>query len=166
MINLSVGPKTVDNTCLIYRHILMDKPRAYIDGIERVFDADTVHVQSEGMASLSHNNFIERFHVTLKQCTKVMRGLRSPTTASLVLAGWRRVRLVALPVSDAILVRGDPMKLKVVLELSDEGGYTVYAPSLPGCISEGDTKEEALANIRQAIKLYLEPTEDARPADA
>ena len=52
------------------------------------------------------------------------------------------------------------MKLTVVLEPSEEGGYTVYAPSLPGCISEGDTKEEALANIREAIELYLEPTED------
>jgi predicted RNase H-like HicB family nuclease len=52
------------------------------------------------------------------------------------------------------------MKLKVVLEPSDEGGYTVYVPSLPGCISEGDTVEEALANIREAIELYLEPTED------
>ena len=52
------------------------------------------------------------------------------------------------------------MKLKVVFEPSDEGGYTVYVPSLPGCISEGDTKEEALANIREAIELYLEPVED------
>ncbi len=52
------------------------------------------------------------------------------------------------------------MLLTVVLEPSDEGGYTVYAPSLPGCISEGGTKEEALANIREAIHLYLEPVED------
>jgi len=49
------------------------------------------------------------------------------------------------------------MKLKVVLEPSAEGGYTVYVPSLPGCISEGDTIEETLANIREAIELYLEP---------
>lgn len=52
------------------------------------------------------------------------------------------------------------MKLKVVLENSDEGGFTVYVPSLPGCISEGDTEEEALANIKEAIELYLEPVED------
>lgn len=52
------------------------------------------------------------------------------------------------------------MKFTVVLEPSDEGGYTVYAPSLPGCISEGDTREEALENIREAIELYLEPVED------
>lgn len=53
------------------------------------------------------------------------------------------------------------MKLKIVLEPSDEGGYTVYAPALPGCISEGDTREEALTNIREAIELYLEI--DAQP---
>ncbi len=52
------------------------------------------------------------------------------------------------------------MKLKVYLEPSEEGGYTVIVPSLPGCISEGDTKEEALKNIRKAIELYLEPVED------
>ena len=52
------------------------------------------------------------------------------------------------------------MKFQVVLEPSDEGGYTVYVPSLPGCISEGDTAEEALANIQEAIELYLEPVED------
>jgi len=52
------------------------------------------------------------------------------------------------------------MKIRVVLEASDEGGYTVYAPSLPGCISEGETEAEALANIKEAIELYLEPIED------
>ncbi|MFM2312021.1 MAG: hypothetical protein RLZZ04_1297 [Cyanobacteriota bacterium] len=48
------------------------------------------------------------------------------------------------------------MKLQVVLEPSDEGGYTVYVPALPGCISEGENADEALENIREAIKLYLE----------
>jgi predicted RNase H-like HicB family nuclease len=48
------------------------------------------------------------------------------------------------------------MKLKVILEPSDEGGFTVYVPFLPGCISEGDTIEEALANIEEALALYLE----------
>lgn len=49
------------------------------------------------------------------------------------------------------------MKLTVVLEPQEEGGYTVYVPSLPGCISQGDTKQEALRNIKEAIELYLEP---------
>lgn len=52
------------------------------------------------------------------------------------------------------------MKLKVVLEPSDEGGYTVFVPSLPGCISEGESIDEALVNIREAVELYLEPVED------
>jgi predicted RNase H-like HicB family nuclease len=52
------------------------------------------------------------------------------------------------------------MRLKIILEPSEEGGYTAILPSLPGCISEGDTKEEALKNIREAIELYLEPVED------
>ncbi len=52
------------------------------------------------------------------------------------------------------------MKLRIVFEPSEEGGYTVYVPSLPGCISEGDTKEEALSNIKEAIELYIEPVED------
>lgn len=52
------------------------------------------------------------------------------------------------------------MKIKVVLEASDEGGFTVYVPSLPGCISEGENEEEALANIKDAIELYLEFIED------
>ena len=52
------------------------------------------------------------------------------------------------------------MHLKVGLETSEEGGFTVYVPSLPGCVSEGDSREEAMANIREAIELYLDPTED------
>ncbi len=52
------------------------------------------------------------------------------------------------------------MKVKIVLEQSDEGGYSVYVPALPGCISEGNTKDEAVENIKEAIALYLEPIED------
>ena len=52
------------------------------------------------------------------------------------------------------------MRFKVLLEPSDEGGYTAYVPSLPGCISEGETVEDALDNIQEAITLYLEPVED------
>ena len=48
------------------------------------------------------------------------------------------------------------MKLTIVLEPQEEGGYTAYVPSLRGCISQGDTKEEAIKNIKEAIELYLE----------
>lgn len=49
---------------------------------------------------------------------------------------------------------------EVILEPSNEGGFTVYVPSLPGCISEGDTEEEALDNIKDAIDLWLGDQDD------
>ncbi len=52
------------------------------------------------------------------------------------------------------------MNIQVVLEPSDEGGYTAFVPALPGCISEGDSKDEAIKNVQEAIALYLEPVED------
>ncbi|NJK46133.1 MAG: type II toxin-antitoxin system HicB family antitoxin [Pleurocapsa sp. SU_196_0] len=52
------------------------------------------------------------------------------------------------------------MKLQILLEPSEDGGYTVSVPALPGCISEGDTREDALFNIHEAIALYLEPVPD------
>ncbi|MHA1682360.1 MAG: type II toxin-antitoxin system HicB family antitoxin [Promethearchaeota archaeon] len=55
------------------------------------------------------------------------------------------------------------MKFKIVLEECEEGGYSATVPALPGCISEGDTKEEALENIKEAIELYIEPEDDENP---
>jgi len=52
------------------------------------------------------------------------------------------------------------MVFKVVIEPSDEGGYTAWVPSLPGCVSEGGTIDETMANIREAIELYLEPIDE------
>ena len=51
------------------------------------------------------------------------------------------------------------MNLKVILEPSEEGGYTALVPSLPGCISEGDDIQSALLSVREAIQLYLDPFE-------
>jgi len=51
----------------------------------------------------------------------------------------------------------------VVLEENEEGGFTIFVPSLPGCISEGDTKDEALQNIKEAIELSLEPNVEKIP---
>ena len=52
------------------------------------------------------------------------------------------------------------MQFTVKLEESDEGGYTVQCLELPAAISEGDTKEEALKNIKEAIQLVLEVMEE------
>lgn len=53
--------------------------------------------------------------------------------------------------------------MKVILKPADDGGFTAIVPALPGCITEGDTREEALQNIREAIELYLEPVEGDVP---
>ncbi len=47
------------------------------------------------------------------------------------------------------------MRYTVILEPQEEGGYTVTVPALPGCISEGDTREESIENIKDAIALYI-----------
>ncbi len=52
------------------------------------------------------------------------------------------------------------MNIKIALEPSEEGGFTVWIPALPGCISEGNSREEALKNIQEALELYLEEVED------
>ena len=54
------------------------------------------------------------------------------------------------------------MNLRVILELDTEtASWSAVCPELPGCASAGDTKEEALSNIREAIDLYLTPDEPA-----
>ena len=52
------------------------------------------------------------------------------------------------------------MEIKIVLEEQEEGGYTVHVPSFQGCISQGETIEEALKNIKEAIELWIEPEEN------
>lgn len=54
------------------------------------------------------------------------------------------------------------LKYTATFTPEEEGGYSVYVPALPGCFSEGETFEEATANIREAIELYLE---DVTPVD-
>ncbi len=53
------------------------------------------------------------------------------------------------------------MRYTVVLEQESDGGYVVCVPALPGCVSQGDTRAEALANIREAIDLFIEDCRDA-----
>lgn len=48
------------------------------------------------------------------------------------------------------------MKYTVILEKGQESGYVAYAPALRGCVSQGQTREEALANPKEALQLYVE----------
>lgn len=48
------------------------------------------------------------------------------------------------------------MKIKILLVPEEVGGYSVFVPGLPGCMSQGETKEEALTNIKEAIGLFLD----------
>ena len=52
------------------------------------------------------------------------------------------------------------MKIAVILEAAEDGGFTASIPTLPGCVSEGDSIEEALGNIREAFTLLIEATDD------
>src|SRR5437660_446416 len=54
------------------------------------------------------------------------------------------------------------MRYTVVLEQEEDGGYVASVPALPGCVSQGDTRAEALNNIREAIELYVEDCRDCR----
>jgi predicted RNase H-like HicB family nuclease len=53
------------------------------------------------------------------------------------------------------------MRYTVVLEQEEDGGYVVSVPALPGCVSQGGTRDEALNNIREAIGLYVDDCRDA-----
>jgi predicted RNase H-like HicB family nuclease len=59
------------------------------------------------------------------------------------------------------------MNWRVLLEQDPEtGDWAVWCPELPGCASAGETEEEALQNIREAIELYLQPDPLDLPSDA
>jgi predicted RNase H-like HicB family nuclease len=48
------------------------------------------------------------------------------------------------------------MRHTVILELEADGGYVASVPALPGCVAQGDTRDEAIKNIREAADLYIE----------
>ena len=51
-------------------------------------------------------------------------------------------------------------KFTVILEAESDGGYSVYCPALPGCVSQGDDRSSAIENIREAICLVLESCQE------
>ena len=52
------------------------------------------------------------------------------------------------------------LKYTILIEKNEEGGYTVTVPSLPGCITQGDTWDEAIVNAKEAIAGYIEALKD------
>jgi len=48
------------------------------------------------------------------------------------------------------------MLYTVILEKEEDGGYVATVPALPGCVSQGDTRDEVMRNIREAADLYIE----------
>jgi predicted RNase H-like HicB family nuclease len=58
------------------------------------------------------------------------------------------------------------MKFKVIIHDAEEGGYWATVPALPGCVSEGETMDQMLANIREAIACYLDAPEPTLPEKA
>jgi len=68
--------------------VITDKLAAYLDGIELAFGADTRHIPSKPFIDADSTNVIERFHRTLKDRTKVMRGFKQADKARLILDGW------------------------------------------------------------------------------
>lgn len=57
------------------------------------------------------------------------------------------------------------MTIKVILERGEDGYIVAHCPALKSCWSQGKTREEALRNIREAVKLYLEPQPSQLPED-
>ena len=56
------------------------------------------------------------------------------------------------------------MKYTVIIEKGHESGYVAYAPALKGCVSQGETREETLKNIKEAMEVYIEALlEDGLP---
>ena len=52
-------------------------------------------------------------------------------------------------------MRKGNIRFTVILEKETQGGYSVYVPALPGCASQGETRRQAMKNIKEAIDLYL-----------
>jgi len=63
-------------------------------------------------------------------------------------------------------LKKDTNSYTVVFTPAEEGGYTATVPALPGCISEGDSFEEAKENIAEAIGLYTEVARTFKPSGA
>jgi len=68
--------------------VITDSLKSYIDGIELAYGADTKHIQTKGLTAEINTNIIERWHGTLKDRTRVMRGFKNVNSAQTTLDGW------------------------------------------------------------------------------
>ena len=68
-----------------------------------------------------------------------------------------------MPIGSASAV-GEKMKFRVLIERDEDGVFVAQVPSLPGCVSQGQTRADAVANIQEAIAGYLESLSDRNEA--
>jgi len=80
--------KAAERADKLPKKVITDKLAAYLDGVEIAFGAETEHVRSQGFTVQPNTNLIERFHGTLKDRTKVMRGLKNIESAIEFTEGW------------------------------------------------------------------------------
>jgi transposase-like protein len=80
--------QAADRAGKVPRCVITDKLAAYLDGIELAFGADAKHIQSKPFTVENSTNIIERFHGTLKDRTKVVRGFKNIDTAKILTDGW------------------------------------------------------------------------------
>ncbi len=76
------------NSATLPQRVVTDGMPAYPDGIERVFGGRLRHLKSGGLRAETNNNLSERLQGTIRQRTKVMRGMHSPASARMVMDGW------------------------------------------------------------------------------
>ena len=80
--------QAADRAGKVPRCVITDKLAAYLDGIELAFGADSKHIQSKPFTVENSTNIIERFHGTLKDRTKVIRGFKNMETAKILTDAW------------------------------------------------------------------------------
>lgn len=66
-----------------------------------------------------------------------------------------KTRLIAVSFEKNVFT-GHKMKYRILLEQDEDGVFVAQVPSLPGCLSQGKTRKEALKNIQEAVVVYLE----------